>query len=142
MHIHLKVIGTHLFLDNFGDLNPKTNLGKELMGAIHNSLSIFLNILHTKLHVILTIHLHHNHKPIHIHLKYTLPLNYLYHNFKTHTLKVSQPTYNADVKHFQTSPLEINGIQHSSGRVLQKRDYLDIIEGQNAEEEDSKEKIK
>ena len=33
--------------------------------------------------------LHHlpNHNPIHIHLKYTPPLNYLYHHFQTRTLE-------------------------------------------------------
>ena len=57
-------------------------------------------------------------------------------------IELAQPTYNVEVQHFQTSPLELNGIHHSSGRVLQKRDYLDIIEGSHPEEEDSNEKTK
>ena len=40
------------------------------------------------------------------------------------------------------TPLELNDLHHSSGRVLQKRDYIDIIEGPHPTEEDSKEKIK
>ena len=56
--------------------------------------------------------------------------------------EVAQPIYNAKVQHFQTTLLELNGIHHSSGRILQKRDSPDIIEGQHTEEEDSKEKIK
>jgi len=54
------------------------------MGEIHNILNIFLNILHIQLHVIPTIHLQNLN---HIHLKYLLPLNYLYHHFQTHTRK-------------------------------------------------------
>ena len=39
--------------------------------------------------LLLLIFLHHlpNHKPIHIHLKYTPPLNYPYHHLQTHTLE-------------------------------------------------------
>ena len=39
------------------------------------------------------------------------------------------------------TPLELNDLHHSSGRVLQKRDYIDNIEGPKAKE-DSKENIK
>ena len=39
------------------------------------------------------------------------------------------------------TPLELNDLHQSSGRVLQNRDYIDNIEGPEAKE-DSKEKIK
>jgi len=53
-------------------------------------------------------------------------------------IEVAQPTYNVEVQHFQTTPLELNGIRHSLRRVLQKRDYIGIIEEPHLEEEDSK----
>ena len=40
------------------------------------------------------------------------------------------------------TPLELNDLHHSSGRVLQKRDYLESIEGPHPAKEDSKEEIK
>ena len=40
------------------------------------------------------------------------------------------------------TPLELNDLHHSSGRVLQKRDYVDSIEGPHPTKEDSKEEIK
>ena len=55
---------------------------------------------------------------------------------------MAQPFYNPEVQHFQTTALELSGIHHSSGIVLQKKYYIDIIEGPHPEEEDSKEKIK
>ena len=38
--------------------------------------------------------------------------------------------------------LELNDLHHSSGRVLQKRDYIERIEGPHLAKEDSKEEIK
>jgi len=38
--------------------------------------------------------------------------------------------------------LELNDLHHSSGRVLQKKDYLESIEGPHPAKEDSKEEIK
>ena len=43
------------------------------------------------------------------------------------------------MQHFVKYPLDLNGIHLSSGRVLQKIDFLDIIEGPHLEEEDSNE---
>ena len=40
------------------------------------------------------------------------------------------------------TPLELNDIHHSSGRVLEKRDYIERIEGPHPSKEDSKEEIK
>ncbi len=62
--------------------------------------------------------------------------------FPNPCIEVAQPTYNAEVQHFQTSPLEINGIHHSSGGLLQNRYYLDIIEGPHPKEKDSNENKK
>ena len=42
--------------------------------------------------------------------------------------EVAQPTYNAEVQHFLTSPLDLNGIHIKSRRVLQKGYSLDFIE--------------
>jgi len=145
MHIHLKVIGTHPFLGNIGHLNPKTNLGnkvgKKLMGAIHHILGIFLNILCTQLHVILTIHLHQPQPQPQSSQIYT-PIQLPVPPFPNPHIEVAHPTYNAEVQHFQTSSLEFNGIHLNSGRVLQKRYYLDVIEGPHREEEHTNEKIK
>jgi len=70
----------------------------------------------------------------------SIPTQLLIPPFPNPHIEVSQSTYNDEVQHFQTSPLEINGIHHSSGRVFQKRDSLDTIEGLHPEEEDSNEK--
>ena len=40
------------------------------------------------------------------------------------------------------TPLELNDLHHSSGKVLQKRDCLESIEGPHPAKEDSKEEIK
>ena len=42
----------------------------------------------------------------------------------------------------QMTPLELNGVHQSSGKALQKRDHLEIIEGSHPAKEDSKEEIK
>ena len=55
---------------------------------------------------------------------------------------VAQPDCNAEAQHVQTTPLELNDIHHSSGRVLQERDYIDNIEGPHPAKEDSKKEIK
>jgi len=46
--------------------------------------------------------------------------------------EVAHATYNAEVQHFQTSPLDLNGIHLSLQRILQKIDSLDAIEGKHA----------
>jgi len=70
------------------------------------------------------------------------PTQLLIPPFPNPHIEVAQPIYNAKVQHFQTTPLTLNGIHHSSRRLLQKRDYIDIIEGPHPEKEDSKEKTK
>ena len=40
------------------------------------------------------------------------------------------------------TPLQLNDLHHSSGRVLQKRNYLESIEGPHPTKEDSKDEIK
>ena len=55
---------------------------------------------------------------------------------------MSQLTYNVEVQHFQTSPLDLDGIHLSSRKVLQRRDFLNFIEGQHQEEENQNEEIK
>ena len=52
----------------------------------------------------------------------------------------AQHNCNAKAQHVQTTPLELNDIHHSSGRVLKKSDYIVSIEGPHPAEEDSKEK--
>lgn len=54
---------------------------------------------------------------------------------------VAQPNCKAEAQHVQMTPLELNDVHQSSGRVLQKRDSIDNIEGPK-EKEDSKEEIK
>lgn len=56
--------------------------------------------------------------------------------------EVAQPTYNAEVQHFQISPLDLNGIHIISRRVSQKIYFVDINEWQYVEKEDSNEKTK
>jgi len=50
--------------------------------------------------------------------------------------------YSAEAPHVQTTPLELQDIHHSSGRVLEKRDYIDSTEGSHPAKEDSREEIK
>ena len=47
----------------------------------------------------------------------------------------------SEAQHIQTTPLELNDLHHSSGRVLQKSDYIESIGGPK-EKEDSEEEIK
>ena len=56
--------------------------------------------------------------------------------------EVSQPTYNFEVKYYQTYLLELNILHPSSRNVLQRRDFLNVIEGQHQEEEYPNEEIK
>jgi len=37
--------------------------------------------------------------------------------------RVAQPTYNGEVQHFQPSPVDLNGIHLSSGRVSPKKKF-------------------
>jgi len=55
---------------------------------------------------------------------------------------VAQLNCKAEAQHIQTTPLELNDLHHSSGRVLRKRDYIEIIEGPHPSKEDSKEEVK
>lgn len=54
---------------------------------------------------------------------------------------VAQPNCKSEAQHIQTTPLELNDLHHSSGRVLQKSDYIESIKGPKAKE-GSKEEIK
>jgi len=54
----------------------------------------------------------------------------------------AQPNCKAEAQHVQMTPFELNDVHQSSGRALQKRDYLEIIEGPHPEKQDSKEEIK
>jgi len=56
--------------------------------------------------------------------------------------EVAQCTCNVELQHFQTSPLDLNGIHLNRGRVLQKRYSPDIIDGPHLEEEDLNENTK
>ena len=53
----------------------------------------------------------------------------------------AQPNYKSEAQHIQTTSFELNDVHQSSGRVLQKRESSDNIEGPKAKE-DSKEEIK
>jgi len=55
---------------------------------------------------------------------------------------IAQPNCKAEAQHVKMTPLELNDVHHSSGRVLQKSDYIESIEGPHPAEEDSKEKIR
>jgi len=48
----------------------------------------------------------------------------------------------AEAQHVQTTTLKLNDLHHSSGRVLQKRDYIESIEGPHQAKEDSEDEIK
>ena len=70
--------------------------------------------------------LHHlpNHNPIRIHLKTQLPVPPFpqpYHG-------AAQPNCKVEAQHVQMTPLELNDLHHSSRRVLQNKDYINIIE--------------
>jgi len=54
----------------------------------------------------------------------------------------AQPNCKDEAQHVQMTPLELNDVHHSSGRVLQKSDYVESNEGPYPAEEDSKEKIR
>ena len=61
--------------------------------------------------------------------------------FSNPHIGIAQPNCKSESQHVQMTPLELNDLHHSSGRVLQNRYYIDNIEGPKAKE-DSKENIK